>query len=324
MNKRERLVAAFQRAPVDRPPVALWRHFPGDDLHAPTHAARVAEFQRKFDLDFVKVTPAAGYPAEMFGAQLEDAHNREGTRNYLTRVVNGADDWRKIHALTPLNPVWQRELFTLELIRRDLPRDAPILQTIFSPSYTARSLAGERFLADVREHPDAVLSALDAIAETTARFARDCLEHGADAIFFATQLAARDGLTRDEYRVFGEKFDRVVLDAVKERAEFILLHVHGLDIYFDLFTTYPAQAINWHDRRTAPTLHDAQTQFPGAVVGGIDEWNTLAAGTPEAIRAEIRDAVQQTNGRGLIVSAGCVMATDTPEENVRAVQAALG
>ena len=31
MNKRERLEAAIAGQSVDRVPVALWRHFPGDD-----------------------------------------------------------------------------------------------------------------------------------------------------------------------------------------------------------------------------------------------------------------------------------------------------
>ena len=31
MTRRERLLATFAGEPVDRPAVALWRHFPGDD-----------------------------------------------------------------------------------------------------------------------------------------------------------------------------------------------------------------------------------------------------------------------------------------------------
>jgi len=34
MNKRERLLAASRRQAVDRIPIALWRHFPGDDQRA--------------------------------------------------------------------------------------------------------------------------------------------------------------------------------------------------------------------------------------------------------------------------------------------------
>jgi len=39
MNSRERLEKCLKGEPVDRPPVALWRHFPIDDL-TPHHLAR--------------------------------------------------------------------------------------------------------------------------------------------------------------------------------------------------------------------------------------------------------------------------------------------
>ncbi len=44
MNHRERIHAAIKNQPVDRVPVALWRHFPNDDLRAEGLAARVVEF----------------------------------------------------------------------------------------------------------------------------------------------------------------------------------------------------------------------------------------------------------------------------------------
>jgi uroporphyrinogen decarboxylase len=62
----------------------LWRHFPNDDLRAETHAARVVDLQNKFGFDFVKVTPASGFPAEMYGATFRDGKNREGTRVYVS------------------------------------------------------------------------------------------------------------------------------------------------------------------------------------------------------------------------------------------------
>lgn len=308
----------MKRESVDRPPIALWRHFAGDDLRPESFCARVVEFQKRFDFDFVKVTPASGYAAEMYGAQLEDGRNREGTRMYVTRVVNDAADWGNIEALSSDNAVWQRELRSLELIRRELGDGVPILQTIFSPSYTARALVGDRFTSEAREHPEAIQSALSAISETTAAFALDCLAHGATAIFFATQLAARDHFTLDEYQIFGVPYDLTVLDAVKDNAEFVLLHVHGVNIHFDLFMDYPVQILNWHDRRTAPTLSEGNAKFRGAVAGGIDEWATLADGSPERIRDEIRDAVAQTDGRGLILSGGCVIPVDTLAANILA------
>ncbi len=342
MGHRERVHAALRGEPVDRVPVALWRHFPNDDTRAETLAARVVEFQNKFDFDFVKVTPASGFPAELYGATFQDGQNREGTRAYITRPVNALDDWEKITPLDATNPVFVRELAALKIIRDKLgasvaasqgtpessreessPRDAapdiPILQTIFSPLNTAYNLAGERMFEDLREHPDVLHRALSALTETTARFAVESLHAGADAIFFATQMATRKYFKEKEFREFGEPYDLQVLNAIlAANPDFILLHIHGVDIYFDLLAKYPVDAINWHDRRTKPSLKEARSKFRGALVGGIDEWNTLAAKSREDVISEVRDAIAQTSGRGFILAAGCVIPVDTPEENIKA------
>ncbi len=345
MNHRERIHAALKNQPVDRVPVALWRHFPNDDLRAETLAARVVEFQQKFDFDFVKVTPASGYPAEMYGATFRDGKNREGTRAYVTRPVNAPGDWDKIVPLDAKNPVFARETAALKLVRQRLgggaasrgdtrlavnsnvPRDAapdvPILQTIFSPLNSAHNLASERLFDDLRAHPDALHRALNALTETTARFAVESLRAGADAIFFATQMATRKYLSEDEFRQFGEAYDLRVLEAIRAvKPDFIFLHIHGIDIYFDRLARWGVDVLNWHDRRTAPTLKEARAKHSGALAGGINEWDTLAAKSRVEVGAEVRDAIAQTGGRGFIAAAGCVIPVDTPEENIRAVQEA--
>jgi uroporphyrinogen decarboxylase len=66
-------------------------------------------------------------------------------------------------------------------------------------------------------------------------------------------------------------------------------------------------------------LKEARGKWKGALAGGINEWDTLAAKSREAVIAEARDAIAQTGGRGFILTAGCVIPVDTPEENIRAV-----
>ena len=325
MDHRERIQAALRGQPVDRVPVALWRHFPNDDLQAEKLAARVVEFQKKHDFDFVKVTPAAGYPAEMYGATFRDAANREGTRVYIARPVTALSDWDKIAPLDAQNPVFVREMAALKLIRQQLGGDVPILQTIFSPLNSAHNLANERLFDDLRAQPAVLHRALKALTETTVRFAVESLRAGADAIFFATQMATPKFLTVDEFQKFGQAYDLQVLEAIRAaRADFIFLHIHGLDIYFDVLARWPVEVVNWHDRRTAPSLREARAKHPGTLAGGINEWDTLAAKSQREVAAEVRDAIAQTGGRGHILAAGCVIPVDTPEENIRAVTQALG
>ena len=49
ITHRERIEAAIAGELVDRPPVALWRHFPVDDQSALSLAEATIHFQKDFD-----------------------------------------------------------------------------------------------------------------------------------------------------------------------------------------------------------------------------------------------------------------------------------
>ncbi|MCI0476748.1 MAG: hypothetical protein L0Y55_10915 [Anaerolineales bacterium] len=306
-------------------PVALWRHFPGDDTHADKLAARVVEFQKKYDFDFVKITPASGFRGEMYGATYVDGKNREGTRAYVTLPVQSLNDWEKIVPLDAANPVFIREFTATKLVRQQIGADTHVAQTIFSPLSTAQNLAKDRVWEDLRQNPDVLHRALRAITETTIRFAIANLRAGADAIFFATQSATAKSLSREEFCTFGAAYDLQVLEAIRAvKPDFVFLHIHGFDIYFDELMNYPVDVLNWHDRRTAPSLQDARAilrvaQNDKTIAGGIDEYNVLGGTSREDVLAQARDAIAQAGERGFILAAGCVTLVDTPEENIRAV-----
>jgi uroporphyrinogen decarboxylase len=112
-----------------------------------------------------------------------------------------------------------------------------------------------------------------------------------------------------------------VLEAAAE-AVVRLLHLHGQNIMFEALSDYPVDIINWHDRRTAPTLAEARSWFAGCLAGGLNEWDTLGSGTREQISGEIRDAIGQTRGIHHIVTGGCVIPIDVPDDRLRAAREA--
>jgi uroporphyrinogen decarboxylase len=324
MDKRERLRAAIAGEAVDRVPVALWRHFPVDDQRPEDLAQATLEFQARYDFDFVKVTPASSFCLRDWGARDEWLGDPHGTRDYTRRVVQNPDDWQ---ALQPLNPSQGRlgeQLRALDLIRTGLPGDTPCIQTVFSPLSQAKNLVDSDALPrHVREHPDALKSALAAIAESTIRFIEAARRIGIDGIFYAVQLASTLTFSEAEYREFGEPYDRRVL-AAAGGFWFNVLHIHGSAIMFDLVSQYPAHVINWHDRETAPALAEGQRMFKGAVCGGWRQWETMVLGTPEKVRAEAQEAVAATGGRRFILGTGCVTPITAPGANLRAAREAVG
>ena len=323
MEKRERVQAAIRREPVDRPPVSFWRHVPEVDHTAAGLSEAMLTFQRRWDLDFIKVMSSGVYCVEDWGCRVAYQGSPNGAKQCIEHAVRSRGDWGRIRPLDAGAGALGRELEAVRLIARGRTDDAPILHTLFSPLTVARKLAGDRLVDDLRQDPAAVEPALDAIADTMAHHARAALEAGADGLFFATQTAAEDIVTPDESARFELPRMRRMLDAVGERSAFTLLHVHGRDIYFDQAASLPVHGVNWHDRLTAPRLGEAQRQFTGAVVGGLSEGRTLQAGPLDAIAAEVRDAIAQTGGRGVMIAPGCVLPLATPEAHLVAVLSAV-
>jgi uroporphyrinogen decarboxylase len=332
LSHRERLQSCIVGDPsLDRTPVALWRHFPVDDQRPETLAAATLHFQRTFDLDLVKVTPASSFCLRDWGAEDAWEGNPEGTRRYTRRVIEKPADWHQLRILDPASPHLAAQLSCLRLLRQELGSQTPILQTIFSPLAQAKNLAGpETLLAQLRHHPDAVEGGLEIITETTRRFIMACADAGIDGIFYAVQHAQAHLLTSAEFARFGKSYDVRLLGTAVE-FPFNMVHLHGQNVDFEAVSQYPAEMLNWHDRATEWSLSRAAGYFKDsgtgplspALCGGIRQ-ETLAFGTPLQVRAEAEDAVQQTKNHRFILGTGCVMSPITAYGNIMAVKTASG
>jgi uroporphyrinogen decarboxylase len=323
MTRRERLLAAARGSDMDRPAVALWRHFPGDDQRPSDLADATVAWQAQYDWDFIKVSPSSSFCLVDWGAEDQWVGGDEGTREYTRRVVHEAEDWANLPLLDPQAGRLGGQLRCLELIGETVGEEIPYIQTIFSPLAQARNLSGsDRLLVHLRRSPELVRAGLETITETTIRFVQACPATGAAGIYYAVSAANYGLLSEAEYRTFGEPYDRRILAAAEE-CWFNVVHLHGTDVMFDLVAGYPAQALNWHDRETWPSLGEGMQRFPGAVSGGLARFDDLLRSNPQDIRALAADAIRQTSGRRLILSAGCVTPVNTPFSNLHAVRQAV-
>jgi uroporphyrinogen decarboxylase len=321
MNKRERLEKTIAGETTDRVPVALWRHWQGDDQRSADFARSVVDFQKTYDWDFVKATPSSSYSVADYGVQDEWEGSIEGTRTYTKRAVKRSLDWTELRPLDPTRGELAKHLEALRLITEALDEDAPVIATIFNPLSQAKNVAGdETMIRHLRTHPDRLHSGLNILTESTLRLIEALKRLPIAGIFYAVQHASYDHLSEDEYKVFGIPYDRKILEALPSKWWFNMIHLHGEMPMFRLFTDFKAQAINWHDRETEPTLAQGKSMFKGAVCGGLSRWEHVHQGTPAIVRDVARDAMQQTGSRRFILSTGCVVMTTSPLSNLRAVR----
>jgi uroporphyrinogen decarboxylase len=326
MSRRERIEAAINRRPVDRVPYAVWRHFPAVDRSPAGLAQSTLRFHEHYGSDFLKITPRGGYAVAAWGCVESEEVLPTGHRTCASCAVKRGDDWKRIRRLDPASaPGWVEELETI--IRLGFDKrigDAPVLPTLFSPLSLARKLSGDRLAHDLRERPDLVTAALEAITETLMDFADLALREGVSGVFYSIQTASRSVLEEEQYARFGEPYDRRVLEAIHPRSRLTIVHCHCDALMFERLARLPGHVWNWDDRAAGPSLAEGRALVPGAVCGGLDQTGTLRNGTPDAAVAEMREAVAQVEGTGLIVAPGCVLMAGTPDANVAAVVRALG
>lgn len=337
MSKRERVDAALRGDDVDRVPVSAWRHFIPEE-RTPERLADISlRHFNTFDWDWLKVNPRATYYAEAWG-NTYDFDDYHGVRPRLvSSVLNGPDELERIQPLK-LSGVFDEHLDLLKRVGSGIG-NAHYIQTVFSPlsilSYMlptpdtqpAEQIREARYnsLQDLlHTNPEGAHAALGAIAQTFAGYAAACLDAGASGLFFAIVRLARQGvLSREEYETFGKPYDLRVLEAVRA-GSFNMLHLCGPHAYFDLVADYPVHAINWATiGQHNPDVAAALNQTNLAVVGGVDEVDTLQIGTPEAVIKQARESIAATGGRRLLLAPGCTTAMDVPEPNLRALRQAV-
>lgn len=328
MKKIERIKAALSGKQVDRPPVALWRHWPIDDQRAELLAERALDFQKRYDWDFIKIPPSSSYCIDDYGAKhayraLPSGRWLLGERTYKARLIQQISDWDAIMPVDISKGTYGRILQCLKIVIEKRDPDIPVIQTVFNPINMARYMAGDEvYLAHLRRAPEKLERALKAMTETCANFVRASISEGADGIFLSTSAASYDVMSVAEHDRFCRPYDLEVLRA-GTKGWFNILHIHGQQPMFTELTDYTVQAVNWHDRSAGPGLKEAFGLFNGALVGGIEQYHTLHFGTPEEVEAQVHDAVRQTNGRRLIVAAGCTYPVTVPECNIFAVRRAI-
>ena len=325
MTKRERVLAALRGDPVDRVPLSFWLHNFVTENSAAGLAAETLRLVRTFDWDFLKPQSRAQCFAEMWGLRYRPSTERATQFTVTHTPLTDATGVARLRPVDPRRGALGEQLAALAEIRRAVGPDTPIIWTIFAPMMVMPSLlAGgrEQALAIARAEPKAMDAGLAAIAETLDVYARACVDAGADGLFYATNVARRDGLSPEECRRFQRPHDLRVLAAVA-RAPFNLLHVCGPGIRFDEFADYPVAAFSWALGGSNPSLAEVHRRTGKAVVGGLPAKPEIASMTEKEIAARARRAVDEVGGRALLLGPDCSINPDTPEALLHAAAAAV-
>jgi uroporphyrinogen decarboxylase len=327
MGKWDRVLAALDKADVDRVPISLWKHYHLQD-RAPGQLAEVTlALHRQFDTDLVKLTPSGLYPIQDWGATIQFGQDDDFLPLAVQPVIASAKEWATLSRLDVHKGALRRELEMIHHVATGLGDRVPFMMTLFSPLNIAHKLcgdkiSGDRLMEDLRESPRLVHAGLAVIRDVVVDYAAACLEAGTPGFFFATQMATTDLMTRQEYQEFAIPYDLDVLESFRAKSRITMLHVCKQNLMFDLVADYPVDVINWAAHSSGTSLSDARRLTNKALAAGLS-LEVLERGREQEVQAEAWNAMEQAGSRGLILAPDCVIPGPSPDANLAAARRAV-
>jgi len=326
MNSRERVWAALRGEPVDRVPIAFWGHFYHRESSARDLVDATIEHQSEYHWDWIKLNPRKHYHVEDWGVRYRYSGRAREKPVIEQWPVHQPADWTAIGERPPDRGALAEQIDAVRMMRAELPAEIPLIETVFTPLAVLGEMVEEpgELRLHMRQQPNAVRGALEAVTATYAKFVSLVLAAGADGIFFATtDWGSRNLMSAEDYREWGRPYDLRVL-AEARGAAFNVLHVcKRRNLLFE-FADYPVHAFSWDATDpTNPSLQDGLSRLPGAVMGGISQEDALQQSTPDRVLAEYQRGLEQTGGQRWLLAPGCSIPPATPAGNLKALRTAV-
>ena len=309
MNKRERVMAAFQGKAVDHVPVCMWQHVPpafwGDDDR---FAAEQARFYRNTDVDFMKLSGDKffGWPSPAL------------------RGIQRAEQLYDVKPLGPDHPFIRGQIQRAKKVVAALGGECVTLQLVFVPLSCIRLAIGYPMMMQlIRENPEAMKHACAVVAEDQKALVRGLIqEAGVDGIFYSVQNGEENRFTAQEYRDWVMPSDKAVLDYANSLSDMNAIHFcawEEIPNRLSVWQDYRAAVVSWSRYFDIMEIPEAKKHFGCTVWGGFDNrpGSFLYTASREEIEREVASLIAQGGKTGYILGADCSIHGELPEERIR-------
>lgn len=330
MTHTERIKAVLEGKPTDRIPFAAWGpHFNMEDTHEGDFTKAVIAYQDRYEFDVLKLMSHGLYNVADFGQKFDlPKHYTDKAYMLSTRpAFNSYEDWMNATVKDPHEGTMGREVRVVKNLKNYYGDTVPILPTIFGPFNTLCGLNNSQYgsvlfgkgaKAAIQGNEEAYRHVMDVMVDQVIALMEAFVDAGAAGFFYCPGGSTSDiGLSIDEYHQYIREYDERVLNAMKGKTWFNMLHAHGEEnLRLEEMVTLPnIQAINWEDQFPfTPSLAEVRKMTDLVLMGGINRVEDFLGSDREKIKAVLRmkseEAVRQA-GSKLILSVGC----ETPRES---------
>ena len=329
MNGYERVTALLGGEPVDcLPQLPITMMFAADQIgvkygeYASDYRVLVEGQLRtaeKFDFDYVSCISDPAREASDCGATIQRFDDQppaiDETRARLA-------DKKSLAGLQVPDPLGGGRMHdrvrAAELFRQKVGGELLIEGWIEGPCAEAADLRGiNTLMLDFYDDPAFVRDLFDFILEMELAFAKAQIDAGVDLIGVGDAAASLVG--PQIYEEFIWPCEKKMVDALKEMGAAVRLHICGNASR--ILEGIGRLGCDIVDLDYMVSVAQAREEMgpEQVLLGNIDPVSVLRAGTPESITEAIAQCHREAGDR-YIVSAGCEVPRDTPEENLLALR----
>ena len=316
MNKRERVMAAYNGQKPDRVPSAFWYHFPEGYAYGEDAVKAHVEFFRNSGTDLCKV--------------MND--------NLCVKDpdINCAADWDKLKFYTMDEDIVKRQVQLVKRVVEEVDHKAVVIATIhglvacFFHTFGGPNIYdedGTLIGRHLRENPEGFRHAMEVLSDYIKKLSHLCIEAGADGIYFASLGGERRMFTDEEFAEYIAPYEIDILNDIKDVPCFNVLHMCKGDLNLERYVNYPAKVLNWGVYEGNISLEEGRKLFgeDKVYLGGMDDRDgVFVDGSIEEIKKTAKECVDSFGWKNYILGADCTLPTNIDNERIRAaVEAAV-
>jgi len=178
----------------------------------------------------------------------------------------------------------------------------------------------QQFMIDlITEEENVILHALEWTAKVHSKFAKAQLEAGAHVTSMGDAYASPNLISPAAYHKFAYPMEKQVVEIVQTQNHPYSIHICGdtTKIIEDMGKTHAKiLEIDWK-----LDMGVARRRVPESTIlmGNVNPSDPLYLGTPKQVDEKVKEIIEKTKGKGVIISSGCALGANTRPENMTAM-----
>ncbi len=324
MTNRQRFMAALKGEPTDRVPLFPLLMFLAVDRAGITYRRYATDgralaeaqllAQKRFDLDAITACSDAFRVTADLGAEM--AYPEDKPPFARTPPITPTTDLEGLGRPDPMergSRMADRSLAIEEMVKA-VGGQVAVLGWIDMPFAEACSVCGvTEFMLLMKDEPARAHRILDFLTEVVIDFALAQIQAGADMI--GAGDAATSLISPSMYAEFALPCERRVCKAIHDAGGLVKLHVCGNTTHLlDQMATSGADLFNVDHLVPLQAALDVYARHGKCIKGNLDPVAHIMQATPKECQARAHQCIALAEGTKYMLSAGCEIPAETPDE----------